>query len=906
MSDQFVNLHAHSKEGSMLDAIQSYTELIDRAKFLGMGTTALTDHGAINAIYQAHKYATKQGIKLIPGDEFYFRNSLDDNTERGNKHLVLIATNKVGWSNILKLNYMGWQQQRTIFMKQYPVITWDNLKTNGCEGIIALTACSSGIIARDIIAGNEEQTHCHIKNLKDIFGDNLFLEVQPHSLKVEKEIDGEMKVVVDQVAVNNRLVKLGKEYDIKLTATCDPHYLKGDHDLHDVMLAIKDKKAISDNSRHRYSVNEFYLKPGSAIIDFFGAELGVELIKNSQLINQRCEVPTYLEAPKKPRLPHFPVQDTKDYGEFKIWKEQNVNKNMDDDIAYLRYKTSIGFQNIYNHLEAEQVDEYYQRLRKELGVIENRGFSSYMLIVADYVNWAKENNVRVGYGRGSGGGSLVGYLTGIIGADPMKHKLLFERFINKDKVALPDFDVDFSMPEKVVDYMKKKYGSKRVAQVSNVMTLTPKVIIKDLSRSLELGSMPEDSPEERKTKSFQLANEINKVMPDAETIEEAMKASKELSVFMNKYPELLKNAKRLQNIERQSGVHAAAIVLSDEDLDGIVPVRCDKQGNLVLAYDKDITEEVGFVKFDFLGVETLNVVDETFKIVEQRTGIKLDMNIKDGDPDVYKMLGDGDTKCVFQLEASLTPLCKMIKPKNIDDLAVITTIGRPGVPLEDRRDYIDRRFGRKPVELLHPQMANSTLTTYGVLVYEEQLMFLAKDIANWEFDKSDALRKITKLKEKGIALQEKTGKEFISDAIKNGIEPDKAQLVWDRVVQFGKYSFNCLGAEQMIDTEYGQVSIKDIIEKYKLNIKVATFIDGKREYVYPSYGKCTGEKEVFKVELEDGSFIYSTNDHTYIHNNEWRELRQIVQEGYMDSYEYTNNELPMRKTNNQEYIQETS
>jgi DNA polymerase III subunit alpha len=784
MSDQFVSLHNHCSQGSMLDALQSYKQLIDRAKAIGQASVALTDHGAVNAIFEAYKYAKTQNIKLIVGNEFYFRNDLNDEDERGNKHLVLIASNAIGWSNILRLNFRGWQQQRTIFMKQYPVITWPDLENNGCEGIIALTACSSGILARDIMNNDEEKTHCHVKQLHHIFGsDNLFLEIQPHALKTE---NGK----VDQVRVNNTLIGLAREYGIKLVATCDAHYLKGDHTYHDMMLAIKDKKPISDTSRHRYLVNDFYLKNGSAVMDFFGPELGVELIKNTQLINQRCEVATYLE-PKGPLLPSFPVKDVDDYDEFKTWKQKNIKKDLPDDVCYLRYKTAIGFNKLYEHLEPEQVDEYYQRLKKELNVVEGRGFSSYMLMVADYVNWAKKHNIRVGKGRGSGAGSLTALLVGITGVDPLKHNLLFERFINKDKKALPDFDIDFSMPDKVKEYMKNKYGDKRVALLSNIMRMKPKVVVKDVARSLELGSIVEDEPEKRKSISFHLANDITKTMPDVKTIEEAMATSKQFSEFMLKYPELLSNCKRLQNIERQSGVHAAALIVSNEDLDGIAPLRCDKEGELVLAYDKDVAEEAGFVKFDFLGLITLSVMDEALKTIKRRYDKDIDIdNIEDGDPGVYKMISSGDTKCVFQLEASLTPLCQAIKPKNIEDLAVITTIGRPGVPLEDRQEYINRRFGRKNVELLHPKMANSTKDTFGILVYEEQLMFLAQDIAGWNFNKSDSLRKITKLKDKGKELQEKTGKEFIADAIKNDVETDKANKIWDRVVQFGGYSFN--------------------------------------------------------------------------------------------------------------------
>ncbi len=804
MSDNYVSLHNHCSLGSMLDALQSSKQLIDRAKFLGQSAVALTDHGAVNAVYGAYKESKGTGVKLIPGNEVYFRHDISDEEERGNKHLVLLATNQIGWSNILKLNYAGWKNQKTIFMKAYPIITWKELEENSTEGIIALTACSSGFLARHIMNNDEEKLHCHVKKLQGLFGDNLFLEIQPHALKTD---NGK----VDQVRVNNELIKLAREYNIKLVGSADAHYQQGDAKYHDLMLAVKDKKPISDPNRHRYGVSDFYLKPGTALTDFFGPKLGVELIKNTKLIADRCEEAVYLEPPKNPMLPAFSVSDTSDYSAFKTWKDQYGKKELSDDVLYLRYKTITAFQEKYNHLDPVQIDEYWQRLKKEVSVVEERGFSSYMLMVADYVNWAKQNEVRVGPGRGSGSGSLIAHLFGITTPDPIKHKLLFERFINKYKKSLPDFDIDFSIPEKVKEYMRSKYGEKRVAQVSNIMRMKPKVVVKDVARSLELAMSDGDTAEEAKSKTFNLANEITKTMADdAKTIEEAMAASKELSNFMLTYPKLLEHCKRLQNIERQSGVHAAAIVVSDIDLDGIAPLRCDKEGNIVLAYDKDVAEEVGFVKFDFLGLTTLNVIDETLKIIERRTGKKIIIDdIEDGDPGVYEMIGNGKTKCVFQLEASLTPLCKAIKPKNIDDLAIITTIGRPGVPAEERQDYIERRFGRNPVELIHPKMDNATKNTFGILVFEEQLMFLAQDIAGWDFYKSDALRKITKLKDKGIELQEKTGKEFVSDAIQNNIEAEKAKEIWARVVQFGKYSFNAAHA-----TAYSYLSYQTAWLKY--------------------------------------------------------------------------------------------
>lgn len=782
--DPFISFHNHTSSGSLLDALISTDQLIGRAKELGQEAVAVTDHGSVFSIYDAYKISKKNNIKLIAGNEFYFVHDPDDEEERGNKHLVLIARNETGWKNILKLNYIAWQRPKTIFMKQYPRITWGDIEKHN-EGIIALTACSSGIISRHIMHGDMEKAHCHVKKLKDIFGENLFLEVQPHSLKTE---NGK----VDQVRVNDTMFALCDEYDLKPIATCDAHYLDADDAVyHDMLLAIKDKKPISDPDRHRYSVNEFYLKPGKAIMDFFGSARGAELIRNAQLINKRCEVPDYLE-PKGARLPQFPVEDAADYGEFKAWREQNIKSSIPDDAAYLRYKTAIGFQSAYDHLEPEQIDEYYQRLKSELKILEEKQFSSYMLIVADYIDWAKKNDIMVGPARGSAAGSLVSNLIGITSVDPIKHKLLFARFINKYKKAYPDIDVDFSTPDRVKEYLKKKYGEKRVASISNLAVMSPKVVVKDVARSLELGGKEDDPEEVKKSEAFRISNSITKVMPDvAETVQEAMSISKEFSAFMTKYPELYKHCARLQNIERQYGVHAAGVVIVNDDLDEIAPLRCDKDGNLVLAWEKERAEENGFIKFDLLGLITLSVLAEAIKTIKE-THAK-DIKIEDiplDDQEVFKDISRGNTKCVFQLEASLTPLCKAIKPKSIDDIAIITALGRPAVPQEQRRAYIERRFGRVEIELLHPRMANCTRDTYGELIFEEQLMELAHDIAGWELDKADNLRKITKLKEKGKELLAKTEGEFISDAIKNEMDKESAQKIWDVIAGWSGYGFN--------------------------------------------------------------------------------------------------------------------
>lgn len=812
MADPFVSLHNHSSSGSLLDALIRYEELIDRAKMLGQTAVALTDHGAVFSNSDAYKYSKKVGgIKFLAGNEFYFRHDHSDPDERGNKHLVLIARNATGYKNILKLNYLAWQKPKTIFMKQYPIISWEELTPANTEGIICLTACSSGVLSRHImnnalgVEGSLEKLHCDVVRLKNIFGENFFLETQPHALITD---NGK----VNQLLVNDTMFKLSKEYGIKVVASCDAHYLDPkDADYHDMLLAIKDKKPRSADDRHRYGskeqpMREFYLKGGKAIHEFFEKyhqNQGAELITNTNYIASICDEASYL-SDEKIRLPEFPVSDAHDYNEFKSWRSENLKTEMPDDQAYLRYKTYMGWQKLYDKLEPEQVDEYYQRLKLETSVITSKGFSSYMLMVTDFIEEAKrQGDNPSGYGRGSVAGSLIAYLTGITKVDPIKHKLLFERFLNKYKKSFPDIDMEFFNQHKIIEYAKKKYGEKRVAQISNVMVMTPKVAVKDVARSLELGSSPDNTEEERKTISFRIANDITKSMPDVGTIEEAIKSSDEFAGFMRKYPELLSNCLRLQNVERQMGVHAAGIVVTNEDLDGIAPLRCDKDGSLVLGYDKDKAEEAGFIKFDFLGLNTLGVLAEAINIVHSRTGLLLDLDtIPTDDQKVYSMIGKGDVKCVFQLGLTSASMCKAIKPKSIDEIAIVTAIIRPSVPIEQRKAYVNRRNGEK-VKLIHPTVAEATKNTFGEVLYEEQLMTLARDVVGWDLSRADSLRKITKLKEKGKELTEKTRKEFVEDAFKvNAIDDKTSNEIWEYYVEnFTGYGFNCSHA-----TAYSYIS----------------------------------------------------------------------------------------------------
>jgi DNA polymerase-3 subunit alpha len=773
----FVSLHNHTELGSPLDGMNDTYDLFLRAKEVDHPAVAVTDHGTLTALYDAYLASQKTGVKLIPGMEAYFT---DDLSSRKNYHLVLLAQNEVGYRNILNINYSAFQNQVSGYMgKKTPRVSWEHIEKYN-EGVVALTACSNGLIAKTLITENdEEKAICHIKRLNSIFEDRLFLELQPHALydvgKNGKE--------VNQQRLNESLLRLSRDMNIPYVITCDAHYRDKEHaKYHDFMLAIKDKKAVDDPDRFRYGVQDMYLKTHEEITDFFGKDIAEIGMQNSLKISESCVEPHYIK-PKGAQLPSFSANLEPDFEDFSKWKTAN-RSTISDDKSYLRYKCIEGFKEKLNHLDKDEREEYWDRVKMELSVLEGKNFSSYMLIVADYVNWAKER-MPVGPARGSSAGSLVAYLTGITDIDPIRYDLIFERFHNNKKESFPDIDTDFSDPSLVKEYVKDKYGEERVASISNWSTLSPKVIIKDVARSLRLGG--------DKSSAFKIANKITSIMPDSKNLSIAMKDSAQFSEYMRKYPDLLEYGEKLQNLTRNWSVHAAGIVIGKEALCDSVPLRVDDDGNTVTQWEKTRCEDNGLIKMDLLGLKTLTVIDNTFKLIEQSTGRKLSIEDIDlSDKDVYDMIGRGRTSGVFQLESSLTPFCVKLKPNCIEDISAINAIGRPSCLPAERKRYAKRRLGIEPVTYDHPSLERALKKTYGVLVYEEQALFIAQDCAGWDLNQADALRKISKLKGKDPDLVLRTEASFVKDCMAHSeMTYEKACLIWRKYIEpLGGYAFN--------------------------------------------------------------------------------------------------------------------
>lgn len=807
----FVSLH-NQTDFSILDSLISTKALFQRAKELGQTAIAITDHGTLAAAWDALKASRDTGVKLIMGCECYF---VDDATNVSDKfrHIVLLAKNAVGYRNLLTLNKKGFDQGSFLGKRVYPLVDW-KLLAQYTEGLICLTACGNGIISQLITQKKFDEAGRALLRLKMLFGENLGIEVQPNNMKRGSNIFNDE---IDQQWLNKRLIELGKAHNVKIVPACNAHYLKKEEsDTHDVLLAIGSHQPKYSNYRLKYPVPDFYLKMGEEVEAFFarnyGEEFAREICANTIHFATICEKPDWIDPkfsnPSGKELPVFPVKDESDYTEFCNWvADQPIElRALDEDKLFLRYHCEKFFDSRIKGLTSENRIQYKDRLAEELDVIEYHGFSSYMLIVADFIDWARKHDIAVGDGRGSVGGSLIGFLLGIHQADPIKYNLIFARFHNKEKSSFPDIDTDFapSGRARVQEYLRQKYGEDHVAHVSNVNTITPKVYARDISRACELGGSKEEA--------VRIGNEVADCIPgDIHSIDEALAKVPLFGEYAKRYPELAKY-KEICGKYRAWSTHAGGIIISARPLTGLVPLRKDKDGALAIEYDKDKAEENGLVKMDTLGLSTLDIIGETYKIIKER-GKDSPSDILDYDSydkESYDLITSGDTFCVFQLgtSAGTIDLCRRIKPMNINDLANINALARPSAR-DMRNDFIKTRNGEKEMQLLHPNLGRAFNSTYGFGLYEECLMYLAQDIAGWSLHSADRLRKLTKEKGKNPKKAAAWRTEFINDAVKLNVKETIAQRIWDEVVdKFQGYGFNVSHAVLYSMTGYKTAYLK--------------------------------------------------------------------------------------------------
>jgi len=783
----FVNLHNHT-EVSILDSLITIKDLFAKVKELNQSAIAITDHISLANAYPALKLSRSTGIKLIIGCESYFQENPKDKFS----HIILLAKNEVGYKNLLKLNKKGFNNSPKDSKRIYSILNWDLLEEHH-DGIIFLTGCGNGVINKLLMNRKFDEADKTLLRLKELFGeDNLSLEIHPNNMK--RYGNNSHNDEIDQTFLNKILINMGNKYNIRVTPTCNSHYLnKSDHEIHDVLLSIGSHQPVHSNFRLKYTCQDFYLKSAEEVFSFFarnyGEEYSKELCGNTLYFSNLCEKPEWIDPkfsnPSGKELPSFPVKDEKDYNLFLEWKsiQSEDRQKLNEDDLYLRYKCEKGLKE--KGLENKQ--EYLDRVEKELDTLFFCKTSSYMLIVADYINWCKENNISVGVGRGSGAGSLVGYLLKIHGANPLLYDLLFERFYNKLRTNLADYDCDFSNIDrsKVIEYIQRKYGEDRVCQISNFIKISPKLYIKDLARSLELGGSKEEA--------LKIGNEVAAtVSADIKSIDLALEKSGLFLEYCKKYPEFIKY-KNICNKVRSFGIHASGIIISNKVLTDIVPTRVDKHNTVSVEYDKDVSEEVGLVKMDILGLTSLDIINDINNLIIKSGKTIPNIDYNEYDEKTYNLIGSGNTFCVFQFGTSNNTIniCKRIKPKNLEDLAVITTIARPMASKEMVDNYVKSRDKNESAVLLHPLLNNSLHKTLGYPLYDESLLQLASDIANWNLAEADKLRKLTKEKGKNPEKAKKWRQEFIEGAVKNNINEIIAVRIWEDIVEpFGRYSFN--------------------------------------------------------------------------------------------------------------------
>lgn len=794
----YVSFHNHTSF-SVMDALIKPMDLFKKAKELNQSAIAVTDHSTLAAAHDSLIASKETGVKLIMGCEFNFVDSLKESVEKQRlRHVILCAKNHVGYQNLLKILRLANDNLIINFKKTFPRIDWDILSSHS-EGLICTTACSGGILGQLINNRKIPEAKIVALKLKEIFKENLALEIQPHALKRQSNAYNDF---IDQQLVNTQLIKLSKEINVPLLPTTDAHYLVKEHaDAHDVLLAIGAGQPVESGARLRYTVPDFYVKSREEVESFFKRLYPTEAeawCDNSLHFSSLCEFPEWIDPgysnPSKKELPDFPVHNQADYSQFQQWKTSDaakkyvINSETKEDDAYLKFMVD---QKIYTKSLLPDKQKYIDRVNDEFEVISSKDFSSYLLIVADILNWARSQNIPVGIGRGSVGGCGIAYFADIHQADPLRYNLIFERFQNREKVAYPDCDLDVSKKHrrKVIKYIEDKYGSEYVASISNYMQLTPKPYARAIARTFRFGGDIKSA--------VRIGNEIADSIPkEIHSVKDALIKAPLFAEYAKKYPELAKYAGTIGNCFLAFAKHAAGIVISKRPLVDIVPTRRDKDGFLVLEYEKDRAEANGLVKMDWLGLENLDIVNDTIEIVKKTSSKPVpdfnNFNYDNYDSKTYDLISNGNTFGVFQLGTSggTIELCKKMKAKSIEELAFINALARPA-SADIRKPFIDAKHGVKVPKLLHPSLTRAFGPTYTFGIYEESLFFLAQDVAGWTLNEADALRKLTKDKGKNPEKVAKLRTKFIEGAIKNNLTQELAIKVWDETVEkFGGYGFN--------------------------------------------------------------------------------------------------------------------
>ncbi len=764
----FTHLHVHT-EYSLLDGSSKIKELVARTKELGMDSIAITDHGVMYGVIDFYRAAREAGIKPIIGCEVYVapnsRFDRESNQSEGRyNHLVLLAENNQGYANLMKIVSKGFIEG--FYYK--PRVDYEILEEYH-EGIIALSACLAGAVAMNLRRGFYEEAKKEALRLNKIFGqNNFFLELQDHGIK-------------EQQLVNQQLLRLSEETKIPLVATNDVHYIYDKDSVpHDILLCIQTQKKVSDENRMRYEGGQFYLKSAEEMAQVFPYAL--EALENTHKIAERCFVEIEFGNYK---LPRYDVPDG-----YTAWE-------------YLQKLCYEGLERRYEN----PGEDLKERLKYELDTIHTMGFVDYFLIVWDFIKYAKDNDIMVGPGRGSAAGSIVAYSLAITDIDPIRYNLLFERFLNPERLTMPDIDIDFCFErrQEVIDYVVRKYGTDRVVQIVTFGTMAAKMVIRDVGRALDM--------------SYSAVDTVAKMIPTelGITITKALQINPELKALYDSDEEvkhLIDTSIRLEGLPRHTSMHAAGVVISKDEVDKYVPLSRASDGTITTQFTMTTLEELGLLKMDFLGLRTLTVIQNAvrlvnnrmnkldknsreYKVMQARHGEKLIINHIDfDDKQVLESIGSGKTEGVFQLEsAGMKNFMKELKPENMEDIIAGISLYRPG-PMDFIPKYIKGKNDRNNITYECPELEHILAPTYGCIVYQEQVMQIVRDLAGYSYGRSDLVRRAMSKKKAKVMEEERQNfvygnkEEGIVGCIGNGISEAVANQIYDEMIDFAKYAFN--------------------------------------------------------------------------------------------------------------------
>ena len=749
----FVHLHVHS-EYSLLDGMSRIKDLPVRAKELGMKAIALTDHGVMYGAVDFYKECKKNDIKPIIGCEVYVaprsRFEKEAGRDSGYNHLILLAKNKEGYQNLSKLVSLSFVEG--FYYK--PRIDLEILEKYS-EGLICLSACLAGSLSQALIQDDMQKAEEIALWHKRVFKDDYYIEIQHNGLR-------------QQIMINQKLIQLARKLDIPLVATNDAHYLKKeDSYFHEVLLCIQTGKRMSDEDRMRFETQEFYIKSPEEMADYFSEF--PDAIENTVKIAEKCNYDFEFGVTK---LPNYDVPE--------------------EYATHLDYFKDLCYKGIKKRYGENPAEEVMSRLEYEISVIDKMGYVDYFLIVWDYINYAKSVEIPVGPGRGSGAGSIAAYAIGITDIDPLKYGLLFERFLNPERVSMPDFDVDFCYERRgeVIEYVERKYGKDHVSQIITFGTMAARMVIRDVGRVL-------DYP-------YSETDKLAKMIPMEVhiTIPKALEQNREFKELYESNPsvkQLIDIAIKLEGLPRQASTHACGIVITKDPVDTYVPLYVN-DGNISTQYTMNLLEELGLLKMDFLGLRTLTVISDTEKLVKQNRGIDVEYDKEMNDSKVYKLWANGESIGIFQFESQgMTNFMKELKPDCLEDIIAGVSLYRPG-PMDQIPRYIKGKQNPGHNVYTHPALEPILNVTYGCMVYQEQVMQIVRELAGYSLGRADLVRRAMGKKKLDVMAKEReyfingqvdeNGNVLVPGCVRNGIDKESANKIFDEMAEFAKYAFN--------------------------------------------------------------------------------------------------------------------